>query len=92
MARNDDGNRISAIRESHGARRGRPADLKCQGAVGDNVPDWDATQCVPDCPLEISAIGSSRQAGDGVQVSFEIGLKRTPRLRGDTSRRIVFGL
>jgi lambda family phage portal protein len=67
--------RLGAIREPNGTRCCRPADLECQGAVADSVPDRDATQCEPDCPLEIRAIGSSRQAGDGVQISLEIGLK-----------------
>jgi hypothetical protein len=48
MARNDDGDGIGAIRESHGARRCRSADLNRQGAIADSVPDRE-----PNMPADL---------------------------------------
>jgi hypothetical protein len=96
MAGNDDGDRVGAIRESHGARRCWSADLDRKGAIADCLSEGNTAQRGPDYVLEVCAVSCNWLGREGGNVTLEIRLKRAPSRRRtrhlaqpDTVRAVV---
>ncbi len=82
MTRHDNGDRVGAVREADGARRGRLAESGRERAVARGGSGGDLPQSGPDGILERRAGGTGRKRVDGSEVAVEISASAEDRPDG----------
>src|SRR5262245_60248877 len=87
MAREDDRDRVRAVRRTHRPRRGGPPDPPCEIEVGGGPPGTDLAERHPHRALEVGAPGVHGYGVDRPEVALQVRAER-----GDGARGIAVAL